>query len=178
MTPRFGLSALHRRALCSLYARAAPWGNRGPIVSFTFDDFPRTAFIVGGAILKNLGVRGTYYSASGLMGTANELGEQFCSEDSHSLPQDGHELASHTFSHISSRTVSCSKYTNDVDLGRKAREEIAGVADCGNFAYPFGHVTLMTKKTLGPRMISSRGTFPGLNGPEVDLNLLQANSLY
>jgi peptidoglycan/xylan/chitin deacetylase (PgdA/CDA1 family) len=178
MTPRSALSALRRRTLCSLYARTVPWGNRGPVVSFSFDDFPRTAYVVGGAILKSLGVRGTYYAAAGLMNTANELGEQFCSEDIHSLLRDGHELACHTFSHISSRAVSSSKYGEDVDHGRKAMEVVAGVPDSGNFAYPFGHVTLMTKKTLGPRMNSSRSIFPGLNGPHVDLNLLRANSLY
>ncbi len=51
--------------------------NRGPIVSFSFDDFPRTAYSAGGAILERFGVRGTYYAAAGLMNTANELGEQF-----------------------------------------------------------------------------------------------------
>jgi peptidoglycan/xylan/chitin deacetylase (PgdA/CDA1 family) len=178
MTPRSALSALRRRTLCSLFARTVPWGNRGPVVSFSFDDFPRTAYLVGGAILKSLGARGTYYAATGLMNTSNDLGEQFCSEDIHSLLRDGHELASHTFSHISSRAVSFSKYGEDVDHGRKAMEELAGAPDSGNFAYPFGHVTLMTKKTLGPRMNSSRSIFPGLNGPHVDLNLLRANSLY
>jgi peptidoglycan/xylan/chitin deacetylase (PgdA/CDA1 family) len=112
------------------------------------------------------------------MSTANKLGELFCSEDIHSLLRDGHELASHTFSHISCRAVSYSIYRDDVDRGRKAIEEVAGVADSGNFAYPFGDVTLRAKKTLGPKMRSSRSIFPGLNGPDVDLNLLRANSLY
>jgi peptidoglycan/xylan/chitin deacetylase (PgdA/CDA1 family) len=178
MNPRSAYSALRRRVLCSLYARTVPWKDRGPVVSFTFDDFPRTAYIVGGAILNNLDARGTYYTATGLMSTTNELGEQFCSEDIHSLLRDGHELASHTFGHISPRAVSCSTYGADVDRGRKVMEEIAGVPDSGNFAYPSGHLTLMTKKTLGPRMTSSRSIFPGHNGPDVDLNLLRANSLY
>jgi len=178
MNPRSLLSAVRRRTLCSLYARTASWGNRGPVVSFSFDDFPRSAYLSGGAILKSLGVRGTYYTAPGLMGTSGELGDQFCSDDIHSMLEDGHELACHTFSHISSRDVSCSQYNDDVDRGRKAMEEVAGVADSGNFAYPFGHVTLMTKKTLGPRMSSSRSIFPGVNGPDVDLNLLRSNRLY
>src|ERR1017187_7255758 len=178
MTPRSVLSALHRQALCSLHTRPVPWGSRGPIVSFSFDDFPRTAYVVGGAILKSLGVRGTYYAAAGLMSTSNKLGEQFCFEDIHSLLQEGHELASHTFSHISCRSVSGSIYQDDVDRGRKGIADVAGVADSGNFAYPFGDVTLKIKRTLGPRMCSSRSIIPGLNGPDVDLNLLRANRLY
>ena len=30
------------------------------VVSFTFDDFPRTALEIGGRILEDAGVRGTY----------------------------------------------------------------------------------------------------------------------
>jgi len=178
MNLRSVLSALRRETLCSLYARTAPWGNRGPVVSFGFDDFPRTAYLAGGAILKSLGARGTYYTAPGLMGTSSELGEQFCSEDVHSLLEEGHELASHTYGHLSAREVSCSAYRADFDRARKALEEIAGIADSGNFAFPFGHVTLKTKRAVGLKACSSRSIFPGLNGPDVDLNLLRANSLY
>jgi peptidoglycan/xylan/chitin deacetylase (PgdA/CDA1 family) len=178
MRPRSILSAFRRAALCSLYSRHVPWGDRGPIVSFSFDDFPRTACTVGGAILKSLGAKGTYYAATGLMNSENHLGQQFCPEDIESLLRDGHELASHTFSHISCKKVSISDYRADVDRGRKAIEELSGVADSGNFAYPFGDVTLDAKKILGPQLCSSRSIFPGFNGPNVDLNLLKANSLY
>jgi peptidoglycan/xylan/chitin deacetylase (PgdA/CDA1 family) len=172
------LSGVRRKTLCSLYSRRVPWRNRGSVVSFSFDDFPRTAYTVGGDILKSLDARGTYYAAARLMGTTNHLGEQFCSEDVRSLLKDGHELASHTYSHISSRAVSSSVYRDDVDRGRQAIEEIAGVADSGNFAYPYGDVTLKAKRILGPKLCSSRSIFPGLNGADVDLNLLLANSLY
>jgi peptidoglycan/xylan/chitin deacetylase (PgdA/CDA1 family) len=178
MSPRSALSALRQKALCSFYPRTVTWGNIGPVVSFSFDDFPRSAYLAGGAILKNLGVRGTYYTAPGLMNTSNELGEQFCADDVRALLQDGHELASHTFGHLSGRAVSPLAFKTDVDCGRQAIEKIAGVADSGNFAYPYGHATLRTKKTLGPTLISSRSVIPGLNGPEVDLNLLRGNSLY
>jgi len=178
MSLRSVLSGARRKTLCSLYSRRVPWGDRGPVVSFSFDDFPRTAYTVGGAILKSLDVRGTYYTAPGLMDTTNHLGEQFRAEDLRSLLKDGHELASHTFSHISSHTVSSSVYCDDVDRGRKAIKEIAGVSDSGNFAYPYGDVTLDAKKILGPQLCSSRSIFPGINGAKFDLNLLLANSLY
>ena len=178
MTPRSILSVVRRKTLCSLYSRHVPWGTRGPVVSFSFDDFPRTAYTVGGAILKSLGATGTYYVAKALMNTENKLGEQFCPEDIHSLLGDGHELASHTFSHISCKSVPISAYRDDVIRGRKAIEQVTGISDSGNFAYPFGDVTLEAKKTLGPQLCSSRSIFPGFNGPNVDLNLLRANSLY
>jgi hypothetical protein len=52
------------------------------------------------------------------------------------------------------------------------------LADSGNFAYPYGDVTLRAKKTLGPDLVSCRSTIGGINGPEADLNLLRANRLY
>jgi peptidoglycan/xylan/chitin deacetylase (PgdA/CDA1 family) len=177
MSVRSGLGAARRRVLCSLYRRTVPLGNRGPIVSFTFDDFPRTAYSAGGPILEQFGARGTYYTAAGLMNTSNELGEQFCSEDLDSLLEKGHELASHTYSHISSRSVPCAIFCEDAEKGRKAIEEMTSV-DASNFAYPFGHVTLQAKRALGPTLTSARSIVPGFNGPEVDLNLLRANSLY
>jgi len=174
---RSGLGAARRRLLSSLYRRDVPLGDHGPIVSFSFDDFPRTAYATGGAILEQFGARGTYYAALGLMNTTNELGDQFRSGDLDSLLEKGHELASHTFHHISSRSVSCAGFRQDVVQGRKAIEEATGV-DPVNFAYPFGHVTLRTKATLGTIIASARSIFPGFNGPQIDLNLLRANSLY
>jgi peptidoglycan/xylan/chitin deacetylase (PgdA/CDA1 family) len=174
---RSGLGAVRRRVLGSLYRRTAPLGDRGPIVSFSFDDFPRTAYSAGGAILEKFGVRGTYYAAWGLRNTSNELGDQFRSEDIESLLEKGHELASHTFSHISCRSVSGAAFRGDVEKGRQAIAEAAG-ADSANFAYPFGDVTLQAKRTLRRGLTSARSIFPGFNGPEIDLNLLRAINLY
>jgi len=178
MTLRAQLGSIRRQVVSMMYARRLPLGNRGPVVSFTFDDFPRSALTVGGKILKQYGARGTYYAAVGLMNSANNLGEQFRQEDLHTLLRDGHELASHTFGHISCRSVSTSAFAEEVDKGRVAIEKLTGLADFGNFAYPFGEVTLSAKRLVGPGVASSRGTRGGVNGPEVDLNLLQANSLY
>jgi len=178
MSLRSQLGFLRRRLLHSAYPRRVSLENRGPIVSFSFDDFPRTAFTVGGRILKSYGVRGTYYTAMGLMNTFNELGDHFCRKDLDALMDDGHELASHTFSHISCCSVACSTFRADVMKGRRAIEDLTGQYAPGNFAFPFGEVTLRTKRAIGAEMASCRSVWSGFNGPEVDLNLLRANSLY
>ena len=147
-------------------------------MSITFDDFPRSAYTVGGSILRNYGVRGTYYVSMGLMNTSNALGEQFRMEDLHSAANDGHELASHTFSHHSSRAVSCAAFRDDVRKGWSAIREMGGRVPTCNFAFPKGEVTLSAKLAVGKEMTSCRGTYGGVNGPFVDLNLLLANSLY
>ena len=177
MNLRSVLGDVRRKVLCSLHRRTFPLGSLGPIVTFSFDDFPRTAYSVGGAILEQFGGRGTYYVAAGLMNTSGELGEQFRVEDLHSLLEKGHELGSQTFYHSSSRSSSIDAFRADVEKGREALKELTGV-DPANFAYPYGHATLESKKTLGQTLASSRSNFAGCNGPEVDLNLLKANRLY
>ena len=166
---QFLLSAVHRRPMSLAKGR--------PVVSFCFDDFPRTAYTVGGPILKSYGARGTYYAAAGLMEKQTELGEQFARADLKSLLTEGHELACHTFSHISCRGTPLSAFERDVKKGRLAIGEMTG-HDPVNFAYPFGHVTLSAKKSIGMQMESCRSIYGGWNGPTVDLNLLRANSLY
>src|SRR5437660_1249248 len=106
MTLRSLLSVANRRMLSSLHRRSVPLGNRGPIVSFGFDDFPRSAYLVAGRILEAHGARGTYYTAAGLMNTANGLGDLCLVEDLNSLLEKGHELGTQTFQHSSCRAVS------------------------------------------------------------------------
>ncbi len=147
-------------------------------MSLTFDDFPRSAYTVGGSILKSYGVRGTYYVAMGLMNTSDRLGEQFRMEDLRSAANEGHELASHTFSHQSSRAVSVTAFRDDVRKGWSAIRELGGLDPTRNFAFPHGEVTLSAKLAVGKEMMSCRGRYRGVNAPYVDLNLLLANSLY
>jgi peptidoglycan/xylan/chitin deacetylase (PgdA/CDA1 family) len=111
MILRAALGMVRRRVLCTLHQRSVSLCDRGPIVSFAFDDFPRTAYTTGGSILKSFGVRGTYYAAIGLMNTSNDLGEQFQADDLYSLVSNGHELAGHTFSHIRSSSIPLFNWT-------------------------------------------------------------------
>jgi peptidoglycan/xylan/chitin deacetylase (PgdA/CDA1 family) len=178
MSLRAQFGDVRRRMLCALHQRLVPLGTGGPIVTFSFDDFPRTALTVGASILESFGARATYYVTMSLMNTTNDLGEQFCRDDLSSVLDRGHELASHTFSHLSARRVKYEAFRDDVKNGEQAIREAMGVPGSGNFAYPYGDATLGVKKKLGPQLMSSRGTCRGLNVPDVDLNLLRANSLY
>jgi len=176
MSLRSLLSVANRKVLSSVYRRPVPLGDNGPIVSFGFDDFPRTAYLVAGRILEDLGARGTYYTAAGLMNTSNGLGDLCNAEDLHSLLEKGHEIGTQTFQHSSCRTVPLRDFRSDVDKGIREVERLTGQL-ANNFAYPYGHVTLGAKKALS-HLATVRSIFPGINGPEVDLNLLRANRLY
>lgn len=175
---RSTISALRHRVIAAAHQRTAEWGARGPVVSFTFDDFPRTALLSGGAILQAHGLRGTYYTAMGMMNTVNHLGDQFRPEDLDALLRDGHELASHTFHHVSARRISAAKFREDTNEGQRAIRKLTGQSGSTSFAYPYGQVTVAVKKAIGADVSCARGIWAGVNGPVVDLNLLRANSLY
>lgn len=177
MTLRSQLKDLRRQLLCSIYSRTISLNNPEPMVSFCFDDFPRTAYTAGGSILNTFGARGTYYAALGLMNTYNDLGDQFRQGDVDSLLSDGHELGCHTFSHSSCRSSPLKTFEADVLKGRDAIQEMTG-REATNFAYPYGHVTARLKKKIGMQMKSCRGIYGGINSSRADLNLLRANSLY
>lgn len=178
MRLRSQVGSLHRQVVASAYQRLIALGEQGPIVSFSFDDFPRSALTAGANVLEDYGVRGTYYAAMSLMNTTNKLGEQFREGDVRILWERGHEVASHTFSHQSARHTEFARFRCDVEHGERALCDALGGPLSRNFAYPYGEVTLTAKKNLGPEMLSSRGACGGLNGPKVDLNLLRANALY
>jgi peptidoglycan/xylan/chitin deacetylase (PgdA/CDA1 family) len=178
MNFRSRLGDVRRRILTGHYRRIVPLAAHGPIITFSFDDFPRTALTVGADILEGVHARATYYVAMSLMNTTNNLGEQFRDEDLVSVIDRGHELANHTFTHCSARRVSYSAFYSDVERGEQAIRKQIGLSTSGNFAYPYGDVTLQVKKKLGPHLTSCRGTYGGVNAPDVDLNLLRANTLY
>jgi peptidoglycan/xylan/chitin deacetylase (PgdA/CDA1 family) len=150
-----------------------------PLISFSFDDSPLSALQMGGTILKSYGICGTYYVAMGLLGTSSAgMGPYFGAAELKILLKDGHELGSHTFSHISCRATSLSDFEADVMKGKEAVERVTGGGPSHHFSYPYGHATWRAKVMIGPRLASCRGIFPGINTSPVDLNLLRANSLY
>ena len=177
MSLRSQAGQLRAGLLGSFYRRTARLGNKGPVVSFTFDDFPRTALTVAAPILEGFGARGTYYVAPGLMNTTGELGE-LCSEaDLQTLRARGHEIGSHTFTHSSCRSIALRDFHGDVTRGMTALRELTG-SDAPDFAYPYGELSLRSKKALSSSVRSARSILPGINGPEIELNLLRANSIY
>jgi peptidoglycan/xylan/chitin deacetylase (PgdA/CDA1 family) len=150
----------------------------GGVVSFTFDDFPRSAWVNGGAILEKYGRRGTYYAAMGVAGTANHLGPMFAPDDLRDAHAHGHEVACHTFSHRDCGRAPATEIGAEIDRNAAALSETLGGAAIDNFAYPFGGVSQSAKAALAQRFVSCRGTGRGLNRGTVDLADLFSTSLY
>src|SRR5580700_10808775 len=91
-----------------------------PLISFTFDDFPRSALLVGGAILNRFGLTGTYYASLGLAGQETVSGQIFLSDDLTTLFQQGHELGCHTFSHCDSWETDTATFEDSILENRAA----------------------------------------------------------
>lgn len=155
-----------------------------PIVSFTFDDFPRTAWTVGGRILEDAGFRGTYFVSAAfspsrmrdevpfgiLQGT-----DYYEMEDLVQLHERGHELGSHSFSHL--RLPSQAKADIESSIAENARfirEAIGEELPLPSFAYPQGAVSVMTRRIVSRHFASCRGTSPGINSGRIDLACLRA----
>ncbi|HEV2186265.1 MAG TPA: polysaccharide deacetylase family protein [Stellaceae bacterium] len=150
----------------------------GGVVSFTFDDFPRSAWVNGGTILEQFGKRGTYYAAMGLAGTDSDLGKMFGADDLRAAHAQGHEIACHTYSHRDCCHASPAEITAEIARNATALAEVIAGVSLDNFAYPFGGVSLTAKNALGDRFASCRGTGRGINRGTVDLSDLRSSSIY
>ena len=175
---RASLGNMRRKLHALAYRRPAILKCDVPIVTFTFDDFPKNAGTSGAAIVESFEGRATFYTAMGLCGIENRLGTQFDLEDLFSLAERGHEIGNHTFSHLSARKCRFAELLNDVHRCEAAFQSARIPGWTRNFAYPYGEVSIFSKGRLGSVLGSCRGTEPGGNGPEIDLNLLRANALY
>lgn len=154
--------------------------NTAPLVSFTFDDVPASAYVNGAAILQQYGLRGTFYIAAGTCGTLdeNEHWRVIDRDQVRALHSQGHEIGCHTFSHI--KVDQADARTLDEECRRNGallRELCPGV-EITNFCYPFGRVSLPRKLQLQEQYDSCRGIYEGINAGVVDLALLRVIELY
>lgn len=150
----------------------------GGVVSFTFDDFPRSAWVNGGPILEKFGLRGTYYAAMGFAGGENHLGPMFAVDDLRAAHARGHEIACHTYSHRDCMRATPAAIVAEVERNGAALRETLGGAVPVNFAYPFGGISQTAKSAAHTWFDSCRGTGRGLNCGTVDLADLLSTSIY
>jgi peptidoglycan/xylan/chitin deacetylase (PgdA/CDA1 family) len=98
-----------------LCTRPAKVNWPGGVVSFTFDDFPRSAWVNGGPILEKHDLRGTYYAAMGFAGGGNHLGPMFECDDLRAAHAQGHEIACHTYSHRDCGGATAAQIAAEID---------------------------------------------------------------
>jgi peptidoglycan/xylan/chitin deacetylase (PgdA/CDA1 family) len=146
-----------------------------PIASFSFDDFPKSAWTVGGPILERHAALATYYAVGGFAGRTVEDVEQYDEADLRAVHAAGHEIGCHTYSHERGPGVSSDELKGDVARNAAYLAGVLG-ADYApeTFAYPYGEVSPRTKALFAKAFPLSRGIRAGVNGSLSDLSQLRA----
>jgi peptidoglycan/xylan/chitin deacetylase (PgdA/CDA1 family) len=164
-----------RRLLAENFARRS-YVLRGvcPYISFTFDDFPHSAFVEGGRILRKYGAFGTYYVAMRLIGQLTEVGLIASREDLRALVEEGHEVGCHTFGHLDGTVASPEAFADSIEANRVAFRQVAPNSRLTSFAYPFNGPRLAVKRVVREHFVCCRGGGQTFNQGVIDLALLKA----
>lgn len=163
-----------RNAAKYLYRRPIRVTPDRPLISFTFDDFPRSALFEGGEILNRHGFAGTYYAAFGLAGRQTRSGNIFEISDLQLLIRQGHELGCHTFAHCHSWDTDAPAYEASVIDNHRKLKEILPDAEFTSFSYPYCAPRPASKQRVARHFLSCRAGEQGINAGDTDLNQLDA----
>ncbi len=152
--------------------------NSAPLVSFTFDDVPDSAYTNGAAILDDHGIRGTFYIASGTCGSMDTHWRVIDRDQVRALHRGGHEIGCHTFAHICVDQVGARALQEECRQNRERLQEWCPGLELTNFCYPYGRASLPRKLELQKRFDSCRGIYEGVNAGTIDLGMLRVIDLY
>jgi peptidoglycan/xylan/chitin deacetylase (PgdA/CDA1 family) len=145
-----------------------------PLISFSFDDAPRTAFSNGGNILKKHGARATFFVSLGLLESESPSGTIAFQEDLHRAVEEGHELGCHTFDHIDPWETTPEVFEQSILKNRQTLAKIIPDTAFTTFAYPLCGPRPATKHRVGKLFNCCRGGGQTFNSGETDFNLLKA----
>jgi len=154
--------------------RPFPIVTQTPFISFTFDDFPRSALRIGGAILQSHGLAGTYYASLGLMGSQGPAGSMFLLEDLKLLLEQGHELGCHTFSHCHAGDTQSRVFEDAVIQNRQVLSKLVPQATFKTLSYPISVPRVRTKRRVAKYFSCCRCGGQVFNAGNADLNYLAA----
>jgi peptidoglycan/xylan/chitin deacetylase (PgdA/CDA1 family) len=160
-----------------MYKRKVFFNSRRPVISFSFDDFPHSALEHGGGILESYNLRGTFYVSAGLCGTSGPSGAIATHEDLIRCIKRGHELACHTYDHMNCAAHLGQEIAASMEKNQAMVKAVAGTA-LEHFAYPYGSMSLTTKKNAINHYTSARSVRRGINRGIIDLGCLKACAFY
>jgi peptidoglycan/xylan/chitin deacetylase (PgdA/CDA1 family) len=163
----------YHKTVATLFSRrAVRMQNRVPLISFTFDDFPRSALLTGGAILKRHGAVGTYYASFGLMGKSSPVGQIFSARDLEQLIADGHELGCHTYGHCDAWETVPDDFEKSIVENQHKLAELLGGRRFETFSYPINYPRAGTKRLVLRHFVACRCGGQTFNSGTADLGLL------
>lgn len=169
------LGGYYERQASKLFFRRPFFINlQQPVISFSFDDFPKSAIQVGGSILKQFGLAGTYYASLGIIGQDTPSGRIFDPADLKLVCEQGHELGCHTYSHCHSWETASEDFEQSIIKNRVALGNLLPSRAFQTFSYPISYPRPFTKARVAKHFLGSRGGGQTFNVGLTDLNLLSA----
>ena len=177
-TPNTSLTAKIGRRLTPFRARRTiPIKLDRPIVSFTFDDCPKSVVDEALPALERENWQASLYISMGLCGTTNHLGLHMSESDVLAAYGSGHEIGDHTYDHVDATTVSLESFEENINKNQ-AHLKALGLPESETFAYPYGQVNLHSKKLIEQKFKGGRGIMSRIHSSSVDLNQINSNRLY
>lgn len=167
-----------RIAATALATKTIRMRNERAIVSFSFDDFPRSAVTNGARILEKHGVTGSFYASGQFCGGQIKGIHYFEASDLPRLTTSGHEIGCHTFSHIRVSDLSAAELSNEIARNAMFIEKHVPGYSLSTFAYPYGDLSLLNKFFLQRVFAACRSSIPGSNAGIIDLGCIRAIPLY
>lgn len=148
-----------------------------PVVTFTFDDFPKAA-LNGANMLEKHGGRGGFYACTSMLGLRSPvMGEMFDANTLAELRQRGHEIGAHSHSHLDCSRSRLERVERDIGENLVALSEAGHSETVSAFAFPYGETSYAAKRWVGDVFTTGRGILPGVNFGEVDRSQLRAVEL-
>ena len=147
------------------------------VVTFTFDDFPKSAADFGARALEKRGWRGTYYASAVYAGGQNHHGALFDAGDIQRLEAAGHEIGCHTYGHLDCAGAPVERALADVRCNARALKAMGLEGEITSFAYPYGEAQPAAKRALSNWFDTLRGIEAGVNRGRTDFNQLKSTPL-
>lgn len=164
-----------RTLAVSLCRRPVKMQNKVPLISFTFDDFPRSALEIGGKILREHGVAGTYYVSLGLLDRDESVGRICSALHIREVLAQGHELGCHTFGHCDPWETEPNAFEKSIMENRSALDVLLSGKRFKTLSYPISTTPRpITKRKMGQYFSCCRTGGQCGNFGTVDLNYVRA----
>lgn len=155
-----------------LHLRRVTLGLERPLASFTFDDFPKSAWTIGGSILRQYDAAATYYVAGRFCGIIEDGVRYYDAEDLRELHAAGNEIGCHTYMHRQLPQLTPRQLLAEWDRNQAFVRGLVDGVELSSFAYPFGAVSVVSKVMASYRFQCSRGIRSGVNSGSIDLDQL------
>ena len=139
-----------------------------PVVTFTFDDFPKSALNGADVIEKHNGFAGFYACTSFLGQRSPLMGEMFDADTLAELRTRRHEIGAHSHTHLDCARDPLLKVERDIGENLVALSEAGHDETVSAFAFPYGETSYAAKRWVGDVFTTGRGVLAGVNSGAVD----------